>query len=66
MPSDYFLAFIENIITAAGEPQYLIQDGFVLTDCAASWKPIWFMIDNHWIQVDPADYLIDVSANQNG
>lgn len=61
-PSVYDLV-IDKLVKVSGEPSYQIEDGFIITSCRASWKPLYLMISGYWIQILPEDYVYDVSEN---
>lgn len=61
----YFIPIITQLLAAAGNPQYLIQNGVVFTECNAKWKPLNFLIKGYWIELLPEHYIIDVSKNND-
>lgn len=66
IPAKYFEVIIYQIVEAAGMPEFAVQQGLAVANCVADWKPIKFMMENHWVQIDPEEYLVDVSQNGDG
>ena len=46
--------------TANKGEAWKMVDGIVQTPCY-NFPPLYFMFDNKWIMVNPADYVIDIS-----
>jgi hypothetical protein len=66
VPAEFYERIIQNIMDEAGGVQFVIQDGVTLCECSNNFKPIWFMFSNHWIQINPEEYVFDVSDLKNG
>jgi hypothetical protein len=66
VPLKYFETIIVKIIEAAGNPYYIIQNGVAYTTCMANFQPLYFMFSDYWIQINPEEYLLDVSENHDG
>ena len=62
--------YFESLITAIFErtpgARFTIveEDGVVLTDCANDFPDIFFMFDNHWLQVAARDYIFAINDEQ--
>ena len=56
------------MLAALGNPKYVVYDGFLVIDgrTITTLVPISFMFNNYWIAIDPEDYLLDASKNQDG
>ena len=63
VPESYYEVIIVKLIEAAGNPEYVIQQGITLTECSNKFRPLYLMMDKHWIVIDPSEYLFDVSEN---
>jgi hypothetical protein len=61
VPDLYYEALILKIIEKAGGPDYQIVQGITLAVCEANWKSMYFMFNDHWIEIRPDEYLFDVS-----
>lgn len=65
VPADYYEVMIVKIMEAAGNPEYVIEQGITLCECATTFKPLYMMMNNRWIEMRPEEYLFDVSENQD-
>ena len=45
----------------AGAPQFFIRDGEVFTECSDLFPSLFFLYNDHWIEVLAEDYVIDIS-----
>ena len=63
VPETYYEALIDKMVEAAGSPEYQITDGIVLTTCDAQWTSLFFMVNEYWVEIKPAEYLFDVSES---
>ena len=62
IPPSAYSQLINAIVYHFGNPKTFVKNGFLLIDGLHSNPvPISFMFDNHWITLNPEDYLIDVS-----
>ena len=67
IPPSAYSQLINAIVVAFGNPNTFVKNGFLLIDgTEAEPVPISFMFDNHWITLNPEDYLIDVSQFGDG
>lgn len=63
VPASYFSTIVDYVVTKAGNPQTEFYQGFVITECATTYQPVYLMFNELWIQLDPSDYVKDVSEN---
>lgn len=58
----YFDSFVEAIFAYIGGDDYQVVRGHVVSKCYANFPTLYFMFDNKWVEVDPSDYVKDISA----
>ena len=63
LPIEYLEALIVKIVEEAGNPDWEIHQGIPLVECNANFRPIYFMMQNHWIKINPEEYIFDISEN---
>ena len=56
----WYESLIEKLFEIVGTP-YEIRDGATYASCTANYPNLYFMLDGHWLQIPPVDYLVDIS-----
>lgn len=64
-PKDYFKRFLNEMFKSMADDEYEINDGYVLTRCYEDFPTLYFMFDNQWITIEPHEYLVDISDNED-
>ena len=60
----YYEVFVRKIFANVNGEAWKMVDGIIQTLCY-DFPPLYFMFDNKWIMVNPADYVIDISPAQD-
>jgi len=61
----YFEDFIKKIYEYLGGGNYKISNGVVQTQCYNGFPSLFFMFSGKWIEVNPKDYVLDISKKQD-
>lgn len=61
----YYEDFINKIFEKVGGTEYQFEQGLIVTQCYNNFPKLHFMFSERFIQVDPEDYVIDVSEGQD-
>ena len=61
----WYESFVEKLFSKMGIA-YEITGGATYARCNANYPNLYFMLDGHWLQIPPADYLLDVSEKEDG
>lgn len=64
-PKYYFQQVIMEIFSEMGGNEYEISSGYVITKCYEDFPSLHFLFNDKWVAVDPADYVVDISENQD-
>jgi hypothetical protein len=58
-------AIIDKLMKASDDPQYYTKDGITFVDCymVGGFSDMQFMINDHWINITPYDYIWDVNGD---
>ena len=59
LSGDFFKHYLEGI-------EYLEDNGVFYVDCRGKMKDLWFMFEEHWIQINGNDMRSDMSDKQDG
>ena len=63
----WYEAFLDKLFRKANISAYETRNGTTYASCIATGYPnVYFMLDSHWMQIAPAEYLVDTSAAQDG
>ena len=62
LPQAYFPAFLEELFRNMADKEYELADGYVVSKCYDDFPNVQFLFDGHWIDVEPRDYVVDVSS----
>ena len=57
--------FLEELYNQIGEREYELADGYVISRCYDNFPNVYFLFEDKWLEVDPADYIVDISDNQD-
>lgn len=55
LSSVFFKRLMEDV------PDYYEDNGVFYTSCSTVMKDVFFMVQNHWIQIKGSDLLLDIS-----
>ena len=56
----WYESLVEKLFEKATTP-YETTGGATYGSCTANYPNLYFMLDGHWLQIPPIDYLVDVS-----
>ena len=62
LPDYIYDKVLNKLIEVSGEQVFYTKDGITFVDCfqVGQMLPIYLMVNQHWLQVDPYDYVWDV------
>lgn len=65
LPQSIYERVMSHLVSQAGNANVFRVEGVTFLECylELDFPPVWFMFDQHWIQVSPADYFYDVSGD---
>lgn len=66
IPTVYFEQYLEQMFSTMADDEYEIAAGYVVTKCYEDFPTLFFLFDGKWIQVEPKEYVYDISDNQDG
>lgn len=61
----WYESLVEKLFEKATTP-YETTGGATYGSCTANYPNLYFMLDGHWLQIPPIDYLVDISEAQDG
>ena len=64
-PKYYFEGVLFEIFKEMGGDEYEVADGYVISKCYDDFPMLYFLFNTNWVAVDPADYVIDISEQQD-
>lgn len=45
--------------------EFEVADGYVISKCYDDFPIVYFLFGDKWLQVEPADYVVDISEQQD-
>ena len=48
-----------------GGNEFEVTDGYVITKCYDDFPQIHFLFNDKWLTVNPDDYVVDISGEQD-
>ena len=64
-PKFYFEQVLYEIFNSMGGDEYELADGYVISKCYEDFPIVYFLFNDKWLAVDPADYVVDISERQD-
>ena len=65
IPEVFFGNFLDLIYAQMEGKEHEVEAGYVVTKCYPDFPTMFFLFDEKWIAVEPAEYVIDVSENKD-
>lgn len=65
VPDPVFESYVRQIFKEVGSDEYQISFGKVISKCFDNYPTLHFMFDKTWLTVDPSDYVVDASPEQD-
>ena len=59
----YFEAFVTQIFDRLPGVAFEFKNNRIFTECSADFPPLFFMFDEHWLEVDAKDYVYEVDGD---
>ena len=54
----YYESYVRELFARSPDADWFFDNNNLYTQCSADMPNLYFMIDNHWIEVNPRDYML--------
>ena len=61
----YYEAYVNELFARAPGVEWYYKKSNLYTSCDADMPQLFFMVDNHWLEVSPKDYMFQTDPVEN-